>query len=73
MGRKRDRADSEAEAEEGSLPSRDAVHGEAPALTIDERRAAAGRAMARAREILDTLQQQGVRMPLTDQRLKDMA
>jgi hypothetical protein len=46
---------------------------EAPALTIGERRAAAGRAMARAREILDTLQQQGVRMPLTDQRLKDMA
>ena len=36
-------------------------------------RAAAGRAMARAREILDTLQQQGVRMPLTDQRLKDIA
>jgi hypothetical protein len=46
---------------------------EAPALTIGERRAAAGRAMARAREILDTLQQQGVRMPLTDQRLEDIA
>ena len=73
MVRKRDRADSEAETEEGSLPSRDAVHGEAPALTIDERRAAAGRAMARAREILDTLQRQGVRRPLTDQRLKDIA
>ena len=78
MVRKRDRADSEAEAEEGkrrSLPAGEPVHGEAPALTIDERRAAAGRAMARAREILDTLQQQGVRMPLTDhwQRLKDTA
>ena len=51
----------------------EAVPREAPALTIGERRAAAGRAMARAREILDTLQQQGVRLPLTDQRLKDMA
>ena len=50
MGRKRDRADSEAETEEGkrrSLPAGEPVHGEAPALTIDERRAAAGRAMAR--------------------------
>ena len=76
MGRKRDRADSEAETEEGkrrSLPAGEPVHGEAPALTIDERRAAAGRAMARAREILDTLPLQGVRMPLTDQRLKDIA
>ena len=38
------------ETEEGkrrSLPAGDAVPREAPALTIDERRAAAGRAMAR--------------------------
>ena len=76
MGRKRGSVQPAPETEEGkrrSLPAGDAVHGEAPALTIDERRAAAGRAMARAREILDTLQRQGVRMPLTNQRLENIA
>ena len=76
MGRKRGSVQPAPETEEGkrrSLPAGEPVHGEAPALTIDERRAAAGRAMARAREILDTLPLQGVRMPLTDQRLKDIA
>ncbi len=73
MVRQRDRADSVPETEEGKrrrLPAGDAVPREAPALTVDERRAAAGRAMARARETLDSLQRQGVRMPLTNQRLE---
>ena len=80
MGRKRNKNKYEPAAEtegekrrrEDGLSPEEGVSGEAPALTIDERRAAAGRAMARAREILDTLRAQGAPMPLTEQRLKEI-
>ena len=67
-------AESEGEKRrrEDGLSPEDGVSREAPALTIDERRAAAGRAMARAREILAILRAQGAPMPLTEERLNEI-
>ena len=78
MVRKRNRMGPAAETEgekrrrEDGLSPEDGVSLEAPALTIDERRAAAGRAMARAREILAILRAQGAPMPLAEERLNEI-